>query len=47
PYREAVGSLIWLDTTTRPDIANVVMTVTRFSGNPGQRHWKVVKQILR
>ncbi|CAM9470764.1 unnamed protein product, partial [Choristocarpus tenellus] len=33
-------------TLNRFDISNAVMTVTRFSGNPGQRHWEAVKQIL-
>nr|KYP49356.1 Retrovirus-related Pol polyprotein from transposon TNT 1-94 [Cajanus cajan] len=32
---------------TRPDIAHVVDTVSRFLSNPGRKHWNVVKWILR
>jgi hypothetical protein len=47
PYRSAVGSLIYLVTGTRPDIAVAVSEVSRFLENPGQQHWKAVKRILR
>ena len=40
PYKEALGSLMWLSTTTRPDITNEVRAVTRHSHNPTDRHWK-------
>lgn len=46
PYREAVGSLLYLATTTRPDIAYAVSQVSRFSHNPGNAHWSAVKRIL-
>ncbi|CAM9714154.1 unnamed protein product, partial [Choristocarpus tenellus] len=46
PYREAVRSLLWLVTMIRSDIPNTEISLTRFSGNPGQRHWEAVKQIL-
>ena len=34
PYREAVGSLMWLSTMTRPGISNAVHPVARHSHNP-------------
>ena len=42
PYGEAVGSLMWLSITTRPDISNAVLAVARHSHNPTDRHWKAV-----
>lgn len=47
PYREAVGSLMFLASTTRPDIAFAVNLVSRFQNNPGQVHWNAVKRIFR
>ena len=38
PCREAVGSLMWVATMTRPDIASAVRTVARFCENPGLAH---------
>ena len=46
PYREAVGSLMWLSTMTRPDISNAVRAVARHSHNPTDRHWKAVLKIM-
>ena len=46
PYREAVGSLMWLSTMTRPDISNAVHAVARHSHNPTDRHWKAVLKIM-
>ena len=45
-YGEAVGSLMWLSTMTRPDISNAVRAVTRHSHNPTDRHWKSVLKIM-
>ena len=36
--RAAVGSLIWLGGTTRPDIANAVRAVARQAHDPAERH---------
>ena len=46
PYREAVGSLMWLSTMTRPDISNAVRAVARHSHNPTDGHWKAVLKIM-
>ena len=46
PCREAAGSLMWLSTMTRPDIANAVRAVARHSDNPTERHWKAVIKIM-
>ena len=47
PYREVIGSLLWLSLGTRPDITYAVSQVAKFSANPGPEHWKAVKRILR
>ena len=47
PYREAVESLIWLASGTRPDIAYAVSQVARFNANPGIEHWKAIVKIFR
>jgi Reverse transcriptase (RNA-dependent DNA polymerase) len=47
PYREAVGSLMYLMISTRPDIAAAVQYVSRFGANPGVPHWRAVQRILQ
>lgn len=47
PYREAIGSLMYLAVATRPDIAFAVSTLSQFLDNPGDAHWEAVKRIFR
>ena len=47
PYLSAVGALMYLATTTRPDIAYTVGVLARFNCNPGWVHWLAVKHLLR
>ena len=47
PYREAVGSLMYLSAATRPDITFAVNQASRFLENPTTVHWKAVKRILK
>ena len=47
PYRSAVGSLLWLALTFRPDIAFAVAQVARFAASPRPSHWTAVKRIMR
>jgi len=47
PYLSAVGALMYLATTTRPDIAYTVGVLARFNSNPGWTHWLAVKHLLR
>ena len=46
PYRETVGSLMWLSTMTGPDISNAVRAVAGHSHNPADRHGKEVLKIM-
>ena len=43
-YAPAVGSLMYVMVTTRPDISHVV---SRFMHNLGQSHWNIVKHVFR
>ncbi len=46
-YREMVGSLLYLTTCTRPDLAMAVNQLTRHMANPTQTHLGAAKQVLR
>ena len=46
PYLVAIGSLMYLATTTHPDIAFAVGVLRRFNHNPGPHHWLAVKHLL-
>jgi hypothetical protein len=47
PYSSGVGSLMYIMTATRPDIAYAVSTLSAFMANPGQQHWKALKRVMR
>ena len=46
PYRNAIGSLMYLATCTRPDISYAVSMCASYMHNPGRVHWDAVKNIL-
>ena len=47
PYLSAIGALIYLANSTRPDIAFAVNLLARHSAAPTKRHWTGVKNIFR
>lgn len=47
PFREAIGSLLYLAVRTRPDIAVAVSILAKHSNAPGRSHWEAVKRIMR
>ena len=47
PYRELIGSLIWLSTCTRPDIAFATHRLASYCEHPTELHWKAAKRVLR
>ncbi|GMF23605.1 unnamed protein product [Phytophthora fragariaefolia] len=47
PYREAVGSIMYLMVGTRPDMAFYMREVSHFLANPGMGHWKTVARGLK
>lgn len=46
-YREAVGSLIYLTTCTRPDLSFVVSRLSQYLAEPTEEQWVTVKHVLR
>jgi len=47
PYLSAIGALMYLANSTRPDIAFAVNLLARHSAAPTKRHWVGVKTVLR
>ena len=47
PYASAVGSLMYNQTCTRPDIIFVIGMLGRYQSDPGFEHWKVAKKVMR
>jgi len=46
PYREALGSLIWLQVATYSDLFYTVNLLSHFAHNPRQAHWNALKHAL-
>ena len=46
-YQSEVGSLLYLSTRSRSNIAFSVSCVTRFCSKPTKLHWAALKRILR
>ena len=47
PYREAIGSLMYLMVGTRPDLAYAIGTLAKFVETPSELHWAAVKRVIR
>ncbi len=47
PYREVIGSLLYLAMGTRPDIAYAVSVLSRVLSRPTSSDWSMAKRILR
>ncbi|CAH9095979.1 unnamed protein product [Cuscuta epithymum] len=47
PYSNAIGSVMYLMVSTRPDIAYAVSCLSRYMANPGMPHWNALKWLLR
>ncbi|MBW0499533.1 hypothetical protein O181_039248 [Austropuccinia psidii MF-1] len=46
-YRSAIGSINYLSTATRPDLAFAVSSLSQFLKQPGIKHWKAFLHVLR
>ena len=47
PYASVVGSIMYVQVCTIPDIAFVVSMLGRYQSNPGMDHWRAAKKVLR
>ncbi|XP_040869041.1 secreted RxLR effector protein 161-like [Glycine max] len=47
PYVSAVGSLMYAQVCTRPDIVFIVGVLGRYLSNPGLQHWKAMKRVMQ
>ena len=47
PYREAVGSLLYVAMCTWPDISYAVCSLAWHCSNPGREHWAAVKNVIK
>jgi hypothetical protein len=46
PYQSAVGALMYLSITTRPDITYATSVLASHMHNPGEQHWEGVKYVM-
>ncbi|XP_061999236.1 secreted RxLR effector protein 161-like [Rosa rugosa] len=46
PYARLVGSLMYAQVCTRPDLLFAVGMLSRFQSNPGHEHWTAGKKVL-
>ena len=46
-YRGMIGSLLYLASWTRPDMAFAVSELSRFVSNPGKPHLEAAKRVFR
>ncbi|GFY88361.1 hypothetical protein Acr_06g0003010 [Actinidia rufa] len=47
PYASVVGSLMYAQVCTRPDIAFIVGVLGRYLSDPGMQYWKAAKRVMR
>src|ERR1700678_2092181 len=46
PYRSILGTVMWGQLATRPDLAFSVSLLARFQSNPGIEHWNALMHII-
>ena len=45
-YRQAIGELLYAMVTCRPDISYPVIKLSQYSNNPGDIHYKAIKELM-
>ena len=46
PYRSVLGSVMWGQLATRPDLSFAVSLLARFQANPGFEHWVALLHVI-
>ena len=46
PYRSVLGSVMWGQLATRPDLSFSVSLLARFQANPGIEHWRALLHVI-
>ena len=46
PYASAIGSIMYAQVCTHPDIAYVVGMLGKYLSNPRMIHWKAAKRVM-
>jgi hypothetical protein len=46
PYRVLLGSVMWAQLVTRPDLSFAVSILSRFQTNPGIEHWRALLHVM-
>ena len=46
-YAELVGSINWMATSSRPDLARIASQLCRFVSKPQETHWKAAVKVLK
>jgi hypothetical protein len=47
PYREVLGSVMYAQIATRPNLSYAVTMLSKFSSNPGKPHWIALLHVLQ
>ncbi|GJU40682.1 zinc finger, CCHC-type containing protein [Tanacetum coccineum] len=46
-YSQAIGSLMYVMTSTRPNIAYVVGKLSKYTSNPNTQHWQAIHRVFK
>ena len=46
-YTNAIGTIMYVMISTRPNLAYAISSLSRFMSNPGKPHWEALKYLLR
>jgi len=46
PYRAILGSVMWGQLATRPDLSFAVSLLARFQADPSIEHWKALMHVV-
>nr|GEU92397.1 zinc finger, CCHC-type [Tanacetum cinerariifolium] len=46
-YSRMIGCLMYVTTSTRPDIAFLVGKMSRYTSNPNTQHWQAIQRVLK